>query len=1035
MTIEERLVPITQIAVHEHNYGRGTIGHWSVPAIIGKSIYMRRLQAVHYFSDLQGIFQTTYEHHIMGTSKIMEFYPVSVAKMWMRLFIVLVDAIIKLLGGDNKENATQEGEPDEHVNVSDIGLSDYIQRLKTVAPLPSLIGMLAAPPYRRPFGTSLKRRMIRELSYLLYYKGTFRKVLYTYLRDRVFPRSEELKLSDIESALKGMRDNLIQLYKTIIDNSEVGFLPDIEELLDSIPGEVCGLKSNDKHTCRDYVLKKYKGRVLEYVEMLYSSRLTPFDPEIYRKSFLERSRIRNWHVFIQSAAIPAHFLFRYRVLSSFLALGYIYNVMLIYLSRVVKSTDEKYINSITLEIMDSLLQTLEAVLTNHSSTLLLSREVVKIKRRGMDREEHKLALIGVPEILALEEALFDDKVRLHYTITRHPEMKRPNFELIDVEMIESDLPGICTPTDNKKEGGCRVIVSKVPLADAIFEDWPVPCCVLHVRKGKRESTADTLKMVKTQEEDKVKGVLVALALARRDSFPAIGSRERDRTPSRHSRFSPFLSYFELNLVQADVVPSAYQLDLVHRLNKDIGMGIWISPEVIDDLVLNIDYWSLLIFSTLNMIYHHIFKDPTVIASRKALLLSASSPSDRLELKGLGCKFTKEEDLTLIYFSELAKRFLTHSKKIEKLIKKIEKNINKNKKINKILKDRIDSITKSASKVSKILEYYYTIIDKTIESYIFRKYKKIEKIRENESKRKEKELDIEKIKEKFRLPGNAGFENLTDYNVKALLGLHDTLQLGENIRSGKEGKEMHDVFLTHKTIPILKLYLDAESVDYRLVGKYNGIGYIVQTLVQTTYSPKLEGYFVEKLRKLVDPDVDILAVQVRLPSQGVLKPYFHLPSSLGAHPRIAESLSSRWVSDAIREKYREKYKKTKIEFNLNDIINIIYIYDELISQFEKGDILSINAGGLLLPLAPNTDINILPDPSFWHQIGPSSSKLLEYNRYTTSKSIDKENYSPRMTNIFNNLIIEIILKTNKYNLYKPIKSFEANLLQLVLELIS
>jgi|GEM_PF-5603735 len=926
---------------YTHLYAIGDIEHSGIPAVIVKSPLVRRLQRVHYFGDLARVLETTYEQHIVGTSEIMREYPLSLINLSQRIF---AHTIVSTLGLDREKQEAVYRELD--------GLfSQYKERVGEVAPISSLIGMLATPPYRQPFGTYAKREFV--------------KILVEKLQAEL--EQEENENKSFVNLLSSIRNDLVEIFSMILlesrkNRSSLLFKP---VFLDRIRSLVLGSdplnftkKGIDLEKYEEAFIHTYLSRVREF----YWSRITPWTYDIKDPFILYQA--------------PSIFLLRYRSMSSMLGLGLI-------ASEIAKSIFEEFLKSrnepseklsdIIANELDELYKVMEAILINHSASISSLSDIVEVEDNNGDKII-RYSLLGLNNYF------------IEY------DLNNPFSILIKEKSVEdwSIKPLSEKHSDPKVFNSIRLITNP---SDTTYHDLMFPCCILSIKPvsiniGSLDHISPDawytkeLGMHILSEALKRRGLLEISRLLEKSNthneneietiesianvFTGMGVGGRSYP---FIVWNPFISHFKLNLIQSDMIPSAYQLDLLHRLDKDINVGERMNYENLSELVFTLDVHALRTYMLLSVIYTNLFSDLAIISQRLGLIHQASKtiPRQRLcsliknkkDCMYLDCmKDAASIDLfSIIHFYLISKQLHEYSNKVKNYLDKISI-------INRNLHDyqakaTIEYIVELLETVRRLIKNYNRLLMELI-SY------RLEKYGCNETLETIKVID-DIISHRQVAPNiSDDITNEIDSFMKVLLGLY----IGSNSRASLKSRGPHhnDVkqVVVHGVVNFYELALNSSKKNILLPKHFNLAAMLASKIIQGTHSGSLEEAFKRKAKELCG--LNISSIGVQLPVQGVLKHYFHLPYEFTQYPEVASASDIHSILKIIHDEKQEntespikrvekRYKKV-----FKELANYLSVYD---SKPLKETLRLIEQTA---PSIPNTDFLLLPDAKKWRYIG-------------------------------------------------------------------
>ena len=928
---------------YTHLYAIGDIEHSGIPAVIVKSPLVRRLQRVHYFGDLARVLETTYEQHIVGTSEIMREYPLSLINLSQRIF---AHTIVSTLGLDREKQEAVYRELD--------GLfSQYKERVGEVAPISSLIGMLATPPYRQPFGTYAKREFI--------------KILVEKLQAEL--EQEENENNSFVNLLSSIRNNLVEIFSMILLESRKNRLSLLFKpvFLNRIRSLVLGSDPLD-FTRKGIDLEKYEEAFihtyLSRVREFYWSRITPWTYDIKDPFILYQA--------------PSIFLLRYRSMSSMLGLGLIASeIAKSIFEELLKSRNEpsEKLSDIIANELDELYKVMEAILINHSASISSLSDIVEVEDNNGDKII-RYSLLGLNNYF------------IEY------DLNNPFSILIKEKSVKdwSIKPLSEKHSDPKVFNSIRLITNP---SDTTYHDLMFPCCILSIKPvsiniGSLDHISPDawytkeLGMHILSEALKRRGLLEISRLLEKSNthneneietiesianiFTGIGVGGRSYP---FIVWNPFISHFKLNLIQSDMIPSAYQLDLLHRLDKDINVGERMNYENLSELVFTLDVQALRTYMLLSVIYTNLFSDLAILSQRLGLISQASKsvPKQRLcsliknkkDCMYLNCMrdITRIDLFSIIHFYLVSKQLLEYSNKITKYINKVRQ-INRNLNDN-LVKTTIEYVMELLKTINTLIQHYNSLLMELI-SYRLKEYgcnETLETIRV-----------IDDIISHRQVAPNISDDitNEIDSFMKVLLGLY----LGSNSRASSKSRNTHQnrwkQVVVHGVVSFYELALNSskKKKDILLPKYFNLAAMLASKVIQGTHSGSLEEAFKRKAKELCG--LNVSSVGVQLPVQGVLKHYFHLPYEFTQYPEVA---SAGDIHNILRVIINEKQRITgspikRVENRYKKIFkrlaDYLSVYD---SQPLKETLRLIERTA---PSIPNTDSLLLPDAKKWRYIG-------------------------------------------------------------------
>ena len=948
--MEENIGPgFKELAAHNFVYSLGNVSHWDIAAKLVTSPLIRRLQSIHYFSDLQQILQTTYEQHVQGTSCLVQFYASSVAAIWANM----EEKLLKASDSQHGEQATTS-----YVKV----YREYETRMKKVSPLPSLIGMIAAPPYRRPFGTYIKRDYMRLLASILRNK---------YLQHLLQQSNQSKNVSmdkiadNIISYLNIIKDEIINIYEKIINSEYIRFLPCIEKTLK--------LTEEYKYPSPfsySQILNDYKKLLIESIKKEINNIFYIIDLLIKNIVNIDRSDLEFIHL------LPSAFLLRYRTLSTILGFAYVYYEILNNINNRIKKNNK--IDNYIYEDLDAILQVLDAMTVNFMTTLLLIVEINNIKINN--NNIYYLSPLGAPEVMILLPFLASQNISPDKKASIIANHISP-FVAISVEDAKScsQFRKSCIFYKNNININKNYINKYQIINRKLHKDFPheilvVPstlwkpeiyrylrtayCCVLTAR---REDYGEC--PLSWSEGLGILGEELATSFVP----TALGIQHMVNKSRR-----PFITYSMMTMIQSDMLPSAFQLDLLHRLTKDINMGLKISPLNIDDLVLNIDLYSMLVVDLLNAVYTHVFKDPATIAKRAGLMIAG----DRLH--GECPCYRKIDVLAALYFLLLSKEYYEYYKNINNKIKEIKETI-------KNVEGSLQVILEAAKSLARLLESLSKLLRLLVQENLKRKT-----VRDCRQQNPASEC-IEKLENAFN-----SFLGFSD------IGVHQYLEFSLPVR--KQNSQQDESRLLYHGIITLQTLTTLLQEDDPAKNNPNYIARTLLILFQTAYSKGLENAIKNEINKILknkDINSEVEKVILLIPTQGIVKTYFHLPVEIPGGPIIVDAM-------------KLKPPKTQ-DTPLQKMDNI----EQKIFKPDKSPKDYLELTETLPTILQDPQTRILPDTTLWTLSGPredyrDNQPLIlgkDEDKKEEEKKKEKYNVAAEPKLVYKlNLIYSIIIKT-------------------------
>ncbi|MCE4628286.1 MAG: hypothetical protein F7C34_03960 [Desulfurococcales archaeon] len=871
-------VTIKDEACHEYIYSLGTVSQSRLPAIIAKSPYMRRLQAVSYFSDLQDVLQTTYEQHVQGTSYIMRYYAPSVARIFSNLYEKWLLASYALARGTLSGSYVINNEVYKIYDKFRRIFCKYELRLKEVAPLPSLIGMLATPPYRRPFGTYMKRLYMKTLSGIVW--DSYTKIVTSILQGNINYTIGDNYKRILSYALRAL-SGLVGFYSSVLTYDGVVLLEDIRRALSE--ADLGGLAGQYPTRLRDiekYYTRYYISKIREFLlDLVYGLPLAILNGTLHQRPDLMREAHRRYQ-------LPSSFLLRYRVLSVFLGSAYIVRELLAKLnSEVIKSE----------EVLRELLKLLDAMTVNFQSVLLLLKEVPDNPGRirylsGLGAPSLVLAPTAMsPFLLAQGPAarinLIYSKIMKLVANSSDPQVQNKIRKAVDkcvrnglhcLLVDKRKLSGINTnalpsvyeiiEVELKDEIGQSMLVVPTDSRgyDSVYVDIGTYCCILDVQRNPED--VDLTRNTRCGTPESAIGTGLYLSLLPNNVL------------GPNPPLIPFPTHQLLALVQSDMLPSAFQLDLLHRMTKDINIGVRFSNLTIDDVVLHIEDYSILTVGILSNIYNYIFRKYPVHAQRVGLLLRASDEAIYCKANGLRII----DELAILYYEKLADEF-------ERLASDIEQELNRltgsGAAINAI-KGASKSLAKALRSLAALI---HSLTREVVATLTGQTGEPLDDILA---------CIIDNLRERA-----GSFRNLIDPNVDHIFHLKDIKYPWLQAEQG-EAQQVEKEYLYSTLMPPGELGLITTGVlrSANVQPSPNLVASLVIDTLQTVLSSKLENLVKDELEDILrnqQVPADIVELFMQVPTQGTIKTYFHLPLGVPGGPRITEALNPKSIINALK----------------------------------------------------------------------------------------------------------------------------------------
>lgn len=999
---------------------------------------MRRLQSIQYFGDLEDVLQTTYEQHVIGTSELMKNFPKSILKVRVNFYTKFLLAAL---------NDRVERSKDQHPIYSAMKTfyDGYSRRLSEISSIPSLLGMLATPPMRRPLGTTLKRSLMRVMNRLLY-EGE----------------------SNIINKLKIMKENIINFYHYLLLSTKVRsdgeqgskrqrclheFIEPINTLV-QIAQEVFEKDLNlPIRDFKDLVLEAYCEEYLEMINKLYTRRLYPYDNIKEEKDNLYLEYY-----------LPTTFLLRFRTLGTALGAGYAIKIILNKLYNNIKQIKERPSNKdqfiedlkdVILEAHDSMLQLGEAILINNSTTLVYSKELariqIKCKKCGNTIELLLPVLIGVPNIIFNEGGVLLENEK---GLAVSPCEVSDREKIINFNDNSNNYEVIIKYRNREiKPPATSISILEKPeeIRDIEYADHMVPCCVLKPRGKTRGPSMKYEKWYKSiinnlynnyRSVTQSVATHLMLELLTDNGIEKLANLMKNNYNIGEEQYlsiasivpmremNPYISHFKINLIQSDMMPSAYQLDLLHRLDKDINIGIRVDYENLDEVVLGIDIYSFLTFTTLSSIYMYLFSDTTTLSRRIEILYKINDSKIDLKLEknifkkkgGINISLRGLDLYLILYFSTLAISMKKNKNEIEKIIKEIEKITDFNcqeqhqtptsavsNKEEKETITRLCAILNAAKTYKIYLEHYAALLDTLVIKY------------------------LEDILNERNDISNVNPEDIIKHVLKEYLNCDEKCSSGKSdyepfltlidkfIKNKIINKTLDDGglrILIHAKAPLSEILIRSNFLRKLATQYYNGLSYTTLHTLQNVYGPELDNALKQILNRRLDnilyslPELETIIVQV--PVQGILKFYFHLPERATLMPRVVEALNPRLFSFENNAPSELENIRNRYENLADSMIN----FTRQISS-DQDFIKLINEGKLNINNMPSingTGIIILPDLRLWNTLGPTD----RINEFTP---FDPKNIRAATRFLFRtvNIIIASVIKIKSGETKTPLST--------------
>jgi len=917
-------------------YAVGNIEYHDLPAIIAKSPYLRRLQQVKYFGDLAHVLETTYEQHITGTSELMKHYPIAFHNVHLTVYQKFLN------------NYYQNGQSKDTINdlLLHLGRS-YHERLATTSSLSSLIGMLAAPPLRRPFGSYIKRTYMKTLTQELINGNT--------------------KLADM---LRNLRESVVDLYENFLSRlcDDEGrecvakLIQPLHDILESISPDTAKL-----------VTKVYIDSSVDILREFYRERITPF-PDGNDKKNCTINGIGEF----RKCIIPSLFILRYRFLGTMLAMGYsairllqaTVNTMheCIETGRIIVGITDRLV-----DIIDTIISLLEAVFINHSSTLLGVNEVKKLKKCRVENgkcvnteEEFVLTPLGIDNVIHF--------YRTYLAPTQLPEefLKFPLGLNPGPNKPEEGVKYQICDLDNKEEN-CRniegTIIVDMPF-ESYYHDDRIPCCILTVKPLKnytrftnrldnttlKELAIHIFKEIIPSGYTNINKITEILDTYNKSPLHGIFKDFLDNMKMKRDRqnngmtilqdnINLFLSHFQVNMIQSDMIPSAYQLDLLHRLDKDINVGAKVDYEKLNDVVLNLSSYSYQVYTLLSSVYTTLFSDLSVLSERINLIQNARQPLNGND------GITKLSKYTVDYYESLIHEYNMLGSKIHETKEILNKKLNE---FNALFKEsetkkiRIyaEIISKFAENVEKILVNLSRILGFLTNRYL------------NEPN------EVNDPGEHGRRP-EIKFDSLVDHAVMTRYRLYKHMRDQDIIVYGLAN--VYDIMILN------------ENARKLLPNMFGGLSWIAFLVIQSTYGSSLEymikELFADECQKQYGKEVGVkpLQVYVQVPVQGVFKPYFHLPYMFPHLPLLSSTITVN--VEGCKNNNTNISKKVLCRYK-NKTTGI----EDIFREYHKKPIYKLKE--LIKGEDALNHYILVPDPALWHKLIKNLNDEKELSRSST-----------------------------------------------------
>jgi len=981
---------------HVYVYGMGTVTRRWLAAIISKSPYMRRLQAVRYFSDLYGILETTYEQHVQGTAEIASRYTHEYLRMMYNLVensLLTNRELLKRLAGSKRE--PDAGVLDASIRALSGVYGEYVERVGLAAKVSTLIGMLAAPPFRRPFGTILKRRAMKLLAHKIYIEGI------KYYTGSGSDGNQQAG-SQVLEILKSMRDSIVGFYEELLGTVKpergkyAGLLPSLRALLEACKGlEVC--EDFDGMEAREEAIV---DSMLEDIRGFYKSRLTPFE----EKSGYE------YKYKITSLIYPALFTLRFRNLGTALGAGHAIKAIAEYLDRIAKmaytraghaasggAVKEEFCEVLR-GILDILFQVGDAILINNSSTLLLVSDVARLECQdsGGARESYYVnTILGMPAVVLSDRGLFMTRIgapRQSWEAgISKPEaggFQRVNLgarfrrkcRIVDLEGLLED--------ENVEE----VFLTYPYFESSAYIDMrSLPCCIISPLDERRQG--EYRRYLNSNIDPgvlRLAAYIFDLMLPRRDRRQASGGRDEKRRWRRkilESGVSPFVSHFKVNQVQADATPSAYHLDLLNKLDKDINIGLRIDLRRLNDIVFNMDNYSFTVFNALNTIYTFLLKDVATVMLRMRLMNSLSQASPcTLKTRKKEISIEMLDLIAILYYYLISREFEELETAIKGYLVRLERFIETlgmrgSRDIGECL-GLLKSIRSIIGRYSNFIGSYRRLTSIVALELVRRRYHvSLE--------------SLEKLADSLRCSSgislrDLSFSDFSDFFVRGLLGVPEAA--AENQSGGRQ-------LVFHGLISILDMLNRSGCRQRDLVGRcggynvYNMLAFYISVGLQQALSTSLSAYLAEyanrQLKRLFgSPRLRVRRVAIQAPSQGVLKPFFHLPVRQSALPRLIEGadLGHLALEHCKRVLQNEKgEEKERLVKYVGCIVDYLRLADYNLYSIDVGTLSDLAVTGKVARGVSGEVI--VPDEDYWEilAMGATKSDLFLEHRMSNPKS--------------------------------------------------
>ena len=864
---------------------------------------------VKYFGDLPQVLETTYEQHIIGTSEIMKNY---------------ITAFFDYQLSYNQKLIIQAFDDKEETDMTNKFLlalrKSYVKKVSSVGSASSLIGMLAAPPFRKPFGSAMKRIYIKKLT--------------------------EILLSGKKLNLKKIYELYVRLYSTIYDpsNNSIVFIEPIESLF----------KDSMKRTEKEYIEYKFKQHLIEAIKSFYSKRILGVSGQ------MDLIRLYSPAYVMQ---IIAHFLLRFRTLSSLLGLGYSVTRILEAMYNAFSRLDERKnigeFEEVLLELEESILILLEALLINHSSSILGLYEARKLrvyKNNGTDHNEHEEYLILTPigsydtivcftNIDPMSDKLCSGLPSDLKTGTNVCEGDKKCFEVSDIAV------------ENKKVRLKEIKIIKKPLT-SFYEDFEVPCCILEVNRPSNNALlVNILKEINKKVSTGLAGHIILQLFgstihlndkAHETDGYIINKIKKYENQIKIPPWSQlFLRYFTVNLIQSDMIPSAFQLDLLNRLSKDVKMGWQVDYDDLGEIVLNLENYAYLTYSMLSSIYTSLFSDLSVLSYRTTLLRVGSFTDQMVVSDGCNLALDKIVQYSMFYYSVLSNEFKT----IAKQIKKLQKYINKK------------TIRNNSSQyiISKLIEFSSVIKELLIETSNLIDAITTEIISDMCNKNPNNIIELFFSKNLGINIKDVKFTSFSDFFVESIHSFFPREKTTQINLTPDETEKVQPIQI-NGMINLVEVLLRNEKLSKQLPEKYNDLSYKTLLILQSTLGVTLNKALVEKIRINCPPKVDPIIAVIHVPIQGVFKPNFHLPYPIPSFPKLAVT--------GVMKNYKRKCRSDNIVRRILCINSRHQEIDIWMKNYPDVEISELLNDLKDKPLSIDGETILVPDTGLWNTVGSS-----------------------------------------------------------------